>query len=272
MNNNLPKNRAVKMDANCNSQSLIHDQSETSIREQRVAIIIPCYNEAENIIQVIDDICSAQPSGEIWQPIVVNDCSIDNTAEIVRNDQRAILLDLPCNLGVGAAVQTGFKYAVKHNFDYAVKFDGDGQHRAGALVELLKPLQDNVVDMTIGSRFINPETGGFQSTMIRRVGIRWLRLMVFVFTGYRASDPTSGLRAYSKNALNFAMRYYPSFDYPEPEEIILMRRNGFTIADIYTTMNERQGGVSSISSLKSIYYMLKVSFAMFMIATRPKEK
>lgn len=238
----------------------------------KVAIIIPCYNEAENIIQVINDIDSQRMDDVQLQVIVVNDCSTDNTAEIVAQNNRATLLDLPCNLGVGAAVQTGFKYAMKHNFDYAVKFDGDGQHRADTIQELLQPLQHDVADMSIGSRFVKLGKAGFQSTSIRRVGIRWLRLLIRLFTGYKASDPTSGLRAYNTIALKFAVRYYPSFDYPEPEEIILMCRNDFRIAEVYTVMDERSAGQSSISPLKSVYYMLKVSFAMFMVALRPKEK
>ena len=238
----------------------------------KVAIIIPCYNEAGNIIQVINDIDSQQLDNIQLQIIVVNDCSTDNTADIVAKDNRVVLLDLPCNLGVGAAVQTGFKYAMKHGFDYAIKFDGDGQHRADTVQELLKPLQNGMADMSIGSRFVKPGKEGFQSTSIRRVGIRWLRLLIFLFTGYRASDPTSGLQAYNTVALKFSVRYYPSFDYPEPEEIILMRRNGFRIAEVYTVMDERLAGQSSISPLKSIYYMLKVSFAMFMVAMRPKEQ
>lgn len=238
----------------------------------KVAIIIPCYNEAANILKVIDDIYAMQPANEHWQPIVVNDCSTDNTAAVVAGEPRAVLLDLPCNLGVGAAVQTGYKYAIKHNFDYAVKFDGDGQHRADTLTELLTPLQDNMADMSIGSRFVQPAHSGFQSTSMRRIGIRWLRLLIRLFTGHKVSDPTSGLRAYNKIALRFAMRYYPSFDYPEPEEIVLMYANGFSITEVYTVMDERLGGVSSISPLKSIYYMFKVSFAMFMVAMRPQEK
>jgi glycosyltransferase involved in cell wall biosynthesis len=239
---------------------------------KKTAVIIPCYNEADNILQVIDDILAHTDNSNMsWLLIVVNDCSADNTAEIVRRDGRAVLIDLPCNLGVGAAVQTGFRYAAAHGCDYAVKFDGDGQHQADTLNELIRPLLEQRADMTIGSRFIQKETEGFQSTPLRRIGIHWLRLMIKIFSGAAVADPTSGLRAYNRRALAFARKYYPSFDYPEPEEVILMRRNNFTIEEVYTPMRERRSGVSSISPLKSVYYMLKVSFAIFMVATRPPE-
>jgi glycosyltransferase involved in cell wall biosynthesis len=238
----------------------------------KVAIIIPCFNEEENIIGVIDDVFNNAPKGENWVPIVVNDCSTDGTIEKLQTDRRAIVLDLPCNLGVGAAVQTGFKYACANNFDFAFKFDGDGQHRADYIPALLKVLKDDEADFVVGSRFVEDNAQGFQSTSLRRVGIRVFRFLIKAVSGYTPSDPTSGFRAYNRKALNFAMRYYPSFDYPEPEELVLMKKNKFRIKDVFTEMRERQGGVSSISLLKSIYYMFKVGFAILMVASRAKEK
>jgi glycosyltransferase involved in cell wall biosynthesis len=240
--------------------------------KEKVAIIVPCFNEEENITGVIDDILANAPQNEEWHIIMVNDCSTDDTLAKLQADGRAIILDLPCNSGVGAAVQTGFKYASANNFDYAVKFDGDGQHRGDYISVLLDALKNAKADFVIGSRFIEKNSEGFKSTAARRFGIRFLQVLIKLFTGYSASDPTSGFRAYNKKALRFATRYYPSFDYPEPEEIVLMQKNGFKVMDIFTEMRERQGGKSSISACKAVYYMLKVGFAIFMVSLRSKEQ
>lgn len=238
----------------------------------KVAIIIPCFNEQDNITEVIDDILNNAPADQDWHPIAVNDCSTDETLARLIEDGRSTVLDLPCNSGVGAGVQTGFKYACENNFDYAFKFDGDGQHRADCISNLLAPLKNDEADFVVGSRFVNQNSKGFQSTPLRRVGIRFFRLLIKLLCGYTPSDPTSGFRGYNRRALKFATAHYPSFDYPEPEELILMKRNHFRIKDIYTEMRERQGGTSSISPFKGIYYMFKVAFAIFMVALRPEEK
>ena len=238
----------------------------------KIAVIIPCFNEQDNIVSVIDDILDNTPKNELWQPIVVNDCSKDDTISVLEADGRAVVLDLPCNLGVGAAVQTGFRYACKNNFDYALKFDGDGQHRADYIPALLEILKNDEADFVIGSRFIDNNAEGFQSTSLRRIGIKLFQILIKVVSGYSPSDPTSGFRAYNRKALNFATRYYPSFDYPEPEEVVLMKKNNFRIKDVFTEMRERQGGVSSISLFRAVYYMFKVGFAILMVASRSKEK
>ncbi len=238
----------------------------------KVAVIVPCFNEQDNIINVIDDILDNMPKNEEWQPIVVNDCSIDGTFAVLQADGRAVVLDLPCNLGVGAAVQTGFKYACKNDFDFALKFDGDGQHRADYIPALLEILKNDQADFVVGSRFVDKNTQGFKSTQLRRVGIRFFRLLIKAVCGYTPSDPTSGFRAYNRKALEFATHHYPSFDYPEPEELVLMKKNNFRIKDVFSEMRERQGGISSIPMCKGIYYMFKVGFAILMVGLRPKEK
>ncbi|MDD5698065.1 MAG: glycosyltransferase family 2 protein [Victivallaceae bacterium] len=240
--------------------------------KMKVALIIPCFNEQDNIIGVIDDVFSHLPPDEDWRVIAVNDCSADATLAKLDEDGRAVILDLPCNSGVGAAVQTGFKYARANGFDFALKFDGDGQHRADYIPALLEVLKNDQADFAVGSRFIRPEGQGFQSTSLRRVGIRFFRFLIRLLSGYTPSDPTSGFRAYNRRALEFATRYYPSFDYPEPEELVLMKKNHFRIKDVFTEMRERRGGVSSISWYRGIYYMFKVGFAIFMVALRPKEE
>ncbi|MDD5597920.1 MAG: glycosyltransferase family 2 protein [Victivallaceae bacterium] len=238
----------------------------------KTAVIIPCFNEQDTICSVIDDILNNMPENEDRQIVVVNDCSTDNTLAELEKDGRVIILDLPCNLGVGGAVQTGFKYAWKNNFDFAVKLDGDGQHRADCISVLLEVLKNDEADFVIGSRFIDSRKEGFQSTFLRRAGIKFFRLLIELLSGYAPSDPTSGFRAYNRAALKFATLHYPSFDYPEPEEIVLMRKNNFRIKDVFTEMRERQGGVSSISLLKAVYYMFKVGFAILMVASRPREE
>jgi len=238
----------------------------------KVAVIIPCFNEQDNIINVIDDILNNMPENEDWQAIAVNDCSTDETFVKLQADGRAVILDLPCNSGVGTAVQTGFRYAWENNFDFALKFDGDGQHRADYIPTLLEVLKNDQADFAVGSRFVGNCKQGFKSTSLRRVGIKFFQILIKFVSGYTPSDPTSGFRAYNRKALKFATRYYPNFDYPEPEELVLMKKNNFRIKDVFTEMRERQGGVSSISLPKAIYYMFKVGFAIFMVASRSKEK
>lgn len=238
----------------------------------KIAVIIPCFNEQDNIINVIDDILNNMPENEDWRPIVVNDCSTDETLAKLQADGRAVVLDLPCNLGVSAAVQTGFRYAWENNFNFALKFDGDGQHRADYIPVLLDVLKNDEADFVVGSRFLDNNTHGFKSTSLRRVGIRFFRFLIKSVSGYTPSDPTSGFRAYNRKALKFATCHYPSFDYPEPEELVLMKKNEFRMKDVFTEMRERQGGKSSISTCRGIYFMFKVGFAILMVGLRPKEK
>ena len=170
------------------------------------------------------------------------------------------------NLGIGGAVQTAFRYVARHDFDYAVKVDGDGQHPIDQIAGLLAPLKEGKADMVIGSRFIEKE--GFQSTFCRRLGINVFRWLNSLLIRQTVTDNTSGFRAYNRQALCFAEDNYPAFDYPEPEEVILMVKNGFRIMEVPSVMESRQGGVSSISPLKAVYYMLKVCFAVLMAAMR----
>lgn len=236
---------------------------------ERVCVIVPCFNEAKNIVAVIDDLSASVPEGEFREIVVVNDCSTDSTSAVLKTDGRATVLDLPCNLGVGGAVQTGFRYAVDNGFEYAVKFDGDGQHCGESIVKLLAPLKTGEADLVVGSRFVDKTGDGFRSTFMRRGGIRFFSWLIRLLSDYSPSDPTSGLRGYNRRAMEFAAHHYPAFDYPEPEELLIMRRNGFRILDLQVAMRERQGGISSISFYRSIYYMFKVGFAILMVAMRP---
>lgn len=235
---------------------------------KKTALLIPCYNEEKCIAGVIESITKMLPDMYL---VIVNDASKDNTAKIVAEaanvNDHIILLDLPTNLGIGGAVQTAFRYATRNGFDYAVKVDGDGQHPANQIEKLLTVLVENKADMVIGSRFILKEK--FQSTFCRRIGIYFFRFVNSLLIGQTITDNTSGFRAYNRKALEFAEENYPSFDYPEPEEVVLMAKNGFRIAEIPVQMECRQGGVSSISPVKAMYYMMKVFFAVLMTAFRP---
>lgn len=230
-------------------------------------VIIPCYNEEENICLLLDEI----QQFEDLIPVIVNDGSTDHTSGRVLSNSKVILIELTCNLGVGGAVQTGMMYALKTKFLHAIKLDGDGQHNPADVKALLKPILDNKADIIIGSRFINTNDG-FRSTFLRRMGIGLIQIWCKLLTGQWITDPTSGFRAYNRKAIEFMAEHYPSFDYPEPEEIVLARKNGLRICEVPVKMRNRKHGVSTISSSISLYYMLKVTLSMLFIALRKPEK
>jgi len=231
----------------------------------RILIIIPAYNEEKNIAKVIQSLKDANPA---YECLVVNDGSKDDTQREAEASGLATVIQLPANLGIGGAVQTGFKYAFYNDIDYAIQFDGDGQHLATEIPKILLPLQAKDYDVCIGSRFVE-KTLGFQSTFMRRIGIRIFEWMSRVLIHKKITDSTSGFRAYNKQAIAFLAANYPT-DYPEPETVILLGKNDFRIREVSVEMIERQGGESSISGLKSAHYMIKVILAMLMTAQRQK--
>lgn len=218
-------------------------------------IIIPAYNESACIQQTVTDIIKKAPD---FDYVVINDCSTDNTSEICHRNHFHII-DLPNNLGIGGAVQTGYLYAARNGYDIAVQVDGDGQHDPVFLNDMAQILEREDCDMVIGSRFL--EKHGFQSSGIRRVGIRYFTYLIKVLTGRVITDPTSGLRMVNRRTLELFAKNYPK-DYPEPESVVAVLRNGGKVKEIPVIMRERSGGVSSISPIKSIYYMVKVSLAI----------
>lgn len=230
----------------------------------QILVIVPAYNESENIASVIRSV-TAQYAG--IHLIVVNDCSTDATSYIARKE-RVIVADLPVNLGIGGAVQTGFMYAQRQQYDIALQFDGDGQHRAEDIPALLQPITSGKADVVIGSRFCG-ESEGFKSTPLRQWGIKLFELINSLLIHQRITDNTSGFRAYNKKAIAFLAQHYPS-DYPEPEAVILLGKNGFRIKEVPVTMKARQGGRSSIAGVRSLYYMFKVMFAVFMCSIRKR--
>jgi glycosyltransferase involved in cell wall biosynthesis len=232
---------------------------------KKILIIVPAYNEAENIRGVIEKLRSVNDG---WDVVVINDCSTDNTSALARETGHATVIDLPINLGIGGCVQTGFRYAKIFGYDYALQFDGDGQHSAEEIDKLLSIVMNGEADVAIGSRF-RQKHDGFKSSNFRRIGIRIFELFSYLLIRQRITDHTSGFRAYNRKVLHFLADHYPA-DYPEPEVVILMGKNGFIIKETFTQMHERQGGVSSIPLTRGPYYMIKVLLAMFMSAIRTK--
>ena len=218
-------------------------------------IIIPAYNEEENIERTVNAI---QKSAQGFDYVIINDCSTDNTRKICEEKEFNIV-NLPINLGIGGAVQTGYKYAYENGYDVAVQVDGDGQHDPEFLNSMAEYLEKHNVDMVIGSRFI--EKKGFQSSVTRRMGIKFFSGLIKVLTGQTITDPTSGLRMIGRNVMGIFSEDYPR-DYPEPESIVAVLRKNMKIEEIPVVMLERKGGVSSISPKKSIYYMVKVTLAI----------
>ncbi len=224
-------------------------------------IIIPAYNESECIERTVKDI---QKCAQGFDYVIINDCSTDHTKEICEKNGFH-LINLPINLGIGGAVQTGYRYAYENGYDIAVQFDGDGQHDASFLIQMADTLQKEKADMVIGSRFI--EKVGFQSSLIRRVGIVYFTRLIKLLTGTTITDPTSGLRMINRSVIKIFANDYPK-DYPEPESVVAVLKNKKIVKEMPVVMRERQGGTSSIGSLKSIYYMIKVTLAILVESLR----
>lgn len=218
-------------------------------------VIIPAFNEEGNLEKTIKDIKDNAPD---FDYVIINDCSTDKTLEMCRRHGFSYL-NLPVNLGIGGAVQTGYRYAYYHGYDIAVQFDGDGQHSASHLEDMVTTLIDTESDMVIGSRFIEKE--GFQSSGLRRIGIKYFTGLIKILTRKTITDPTSGMRMVNKKLLEKFTDEYPK-DYPEPESVVTILSEKYKVTEIPVVMNEREEGVSSISLKNSVYYMIKVSFAI----------
>lgn len=224
-------------------------------------VIIPAYNESGNIEKTVKDIQENAPG---FDYVIVNDCSKDNTLEICL-EHGFHVINLPVNLGIGGGVQTGYLYALRNGYDIAVQFDGDGQHNAAYLQTMADKLEQEQLDMVIGSRYIEKE--GFQSSGLRRIGIRYFTVLIRMLTGKKITDPTSGMRMANRRVIAEFAQDYPK-DYPEPESVVTLLKRGMKVEEIPVLMNERENGVSSISMRKSIYYMIKVSLAILMAVIR----
>ena len=198
-------------------------------------MIIPAYNEAENIKGVLDSLKQAPVETDY---VVVNDCSTDNTVDILK-EYGANYLSLPINLGIGGCVQSGYRFALEQGYDIAVQMDGDGQHDPQFLDKVIAPIVSGQADLVIGSRFLEKE--GFQSSALRRLGIKWLSGLIRLCCGKRVFDITSGFRAASKQVIAFFADHYAQ-DFPEPEAIMASVLEGFRVEEVPVRMNERTGG------------------------------
>lgn len=240
----------------------------------RVLIIIPAYNEEENISRVCSLLEEYRGNLNEQSPysldyIVINDGSSDKTEQICRENGFPII-SLARNLGIGGAVQTGYLYARKMGYDVAVQFDGDGQHDIYSLEKIVLPVLAGETDLAIGSRFVGDSQDNFQSTFMRRVGIRFLSCMIYLFSGVHIKDCTSGYRAANKKVIAVFASDYPA-DYPEPESIVSLSKKNLRSMEVPVRMYEREGGRSSIRAFKSIYYMIKVSLAIVIAGVQKKE-
>lgn len=224
-------------------------------KEKKVLIIIPAYNESESIESTIRQLKNKAPRCDY---VIVNDGSTDGTLHICE-EKGYQYIDLPINMGIGGAVQAGYVYACKYGYDIAVQMDGDGQHDAAYLEKLLKPILGGEADITIGSRFLEKE--GFQSSRSRRIGIGFLSGLIHLMTGRKIMDVTSGYRAVNRKFIQIYADDYP-MDYPEPEAIVTAVMHGGSIREVPVQMRAREGGTSSITFQKSIYYMIKVTLAI----------
>ena len=232
----------------------------------RVLIVVPALNEESGLPPLLSELRAvAERDGFSAEIVVIDDASTDRTAEVAR-EHGARVVRLCRNLGIGGAVQTGLRLALREGFDCAVQMDGDGQHPPSELRKLVAAMQAPLApDIVVGSRFLHGE--GFQSTLPRRMGSGWLGWVLRLVTGQKTTDPTSGYRAYGRRALKLFNWSYPH-DYPEPEALVLAKVAGLRVVEIPVVMKERQGGASSISILHAPYYMLKVTVAILLAYAR----
>jgi glycosyltransferase involved in cell wall biosynthesis len=226
------------------------------IGTQRILVIIPAYNEEGSVGKVIGEVRKYLPRADV---LMVNDGSTDFTSEKAKASG-AIVLDLPFNLGIGGAMQAGYKYAYEKGYDIAIQVDGDGQHDPKEIPKLLEVLAKKRLDMAIGSRFIS--NSEYKSSPMRKVGISLLSKVISMIVGQKITDPTSGFRAVRRKAIKLFAADYPQ-DYPEPEALVLLSRSSLKMKEVPVEMNQRYSGVSSITKIRSIYYMVKVLLAVF---------
>ena len=219
----------------------------------KILLIIPAYNEEENIKNTIKKIENF--SDEI-DYIVINDGSTDSTEQILL-ENKINHIKLIHNLGIGGAVQTGYKYAYENNYDIAIQFDGDGQHDVTFVPKICQPLINGQADMCIGTRYLDKSSSEFQSTFMRRLGANIISVFIKLMTRTKITDPTSGFRAANNKVIEEFAQNYPT-DYPEPESTVSLLVNGYKVKEEPVSMNERKGGVSSIRLWKTIDYMVKV--------------
>src|SRR3972149_5757247 len=221
----------------------------------RLLILIPAFNEEASIANVITSVRKYAPAADI---VVINDGSTDRTRAITQG-LGVVVLNHVYNLGIGATMQTGYKYAVAGGYDIAVQLDGDGQHPAEQINDIIRPVLDGKADLVVGSRFLGE--GNYRPSIARGAGMAFFSRLVSAILKERLTDTTSGFRAAGRECINYFSSRYPD-DYPEVEALVLLHKKGFSIMEVPVTMTERAGGRSSITPLRSVYYMVKVLLAI----------
>ena len=219
----------------------------------KVLLIIPAYNEEDSIIELKNSL-----SDFSYDFVFVNDCSTDSTQKIL-DDNNINHIDLFSNLGIGGAVQTGYRYALENNYDVAIQVDGDGQHDVSYSKLLIDKINEGY-DLVIGSRYLE-KTGGFPSTIIRRAGLKWLSGVIKIFYRTSITDPTSGFRAAGRKTIELFSKNYPQ-DYPEPESTGDCIKRKLKVTEVPVIMKKRACGKSSIRAFSTVFYMLKVTLAL----------
>ncbi len=222
----------------------------------KIVVIVPAYNEEQNLRGVLQDLRHHAAYADV---LVVDDGSGDATARIAA-DLGVNVLRLPFNLGIGGAMQAGFLHAGRCGYDIAVQFDGDGQHLASEIDALLGPIREGTADIVVGTRFLNE--GGYRAPLFRRMGIWLFSFVLSGILGMRVTDTTSGFRAANRKVVDFFSRIYPD-DYPEVESLVLLHKVRLRIAEVPVQMRKRLTGKSSITPLRSVYYIVKVFLAVF---------
>lgn len=237
-------------------------------------IVLPAYNEEASLAKAVASLSNLPPEYEV---VIVNDGSLDRTGEVAEelartSFRKVFALHLPYNLGIGAAMQTGFRFAEEQgDYEYLIQFDSDGQHDPTYVEPLVRTSREKGLDLCVGSRFLDANLDpGFRSTVLRRVGIRFFAVLISALSGVRVTDPTSGFRCMGPRAWKRFARHYPE-DYPEPESLFWCARSQLRVSEIPVRMSAREFGSSSIRALRSIYYMVKVSLAILIDRLRGRE-
>lgn len=237
------------------------------MKKNKVLLIIPAYNEEENILKTYKTIINYNKQNKTnYDVIIINDGSTDNTENILLKN-KINHIKLIHNLGIGGAVQTGYKYALENNYDIAIQYDGDGQHDVRYVERIIDPIIKDQADFVIGSRFIKKDKNNFQSTFTRRIGINLISFFIKKVSGQKIYDTTSGFRACDKRIIREFADNYPT-EYPEPITTVELLKKGYKIDEVSVKMNEREGGVSSINSWKNAYYMINVILSILLVGSR----
>ena len=234
---------------------------------KKILLIIPAYNEEKCILNTCQNIIDYNKKNNTkFDILVINDGSKDNTLKILK-DNNISHVNLIHNLGIGGAVQTGYKYAYENDYDIAVQFDGDGQHDVNYVKDIANPLIKNSADMIIGSRFINKDSSDFKSSKSRQLGIKLISFFIKLVTHKKIYDTTSGFRAVNKKVIKEFANEYP-IEYPEPITTTELLKKGYKVDEVPVSMNERKNGKSSIHSWKNVYYMINVCLSILLVKIR----